>query len=136
MQIWIISLLSGHPFSHWIAGIDTSRTQGGFSGGLVVKNLPANAKDSGSIPGSGRSPGEGNGNPLQYCCLEILYTEVPGSSRDYKRVRQDLVLNNNNRRQVLKKWEGSIWWRYPSVQKCICSSSHMRLLIYIKEINS
>jgi len=40
---------------------------------LVVKNLPANAggmRDVGSIPGSGRSPGEGNGSPLQYSCLE------------------------------------------------------------------
>ena len=40
---------------------------------LVVKNLPANAgaiRDSGSIPGSVRSHGEGNGNPLQYSCLE------------------------------------------------------------------
>ena len=40
---------------------------------LVVKNLPANArdpKDMGSIPGSGRSPGEGSGNPFQYSCLE------------------------------------------------------------------
>ena len=45
----------------------------GFSGGAVVKNPPANAGDSGdrnSIPGSGRSPGGGNGNPLQYSCLE------------------------------------------------------------------
>ena len=41
----------------------------GFPAGSVVKNLPANAGDSGSIPGSGRSPGEGNGNPLQYSCL-------------------------------------------------------------------
>ena len=40
---------------------------------LVVKNPLANAgdvRDSGLIPGSGRSPGEGNGNPLQYYCLE------------------------------------------------------------------
>jgi len=37
---------------------------------LVVKNLPANAGDTDSIPGSGRSPGEGNGNPLQYYCPE------------------------------------------------------------------
>ena len=35
----------------------------------MVKNLPANAGVTGSIPGSGRSPGEGNGNPLQYSCL-------------------------------------------------------------------
>ena len=44
----------------------------GFPGGVVVKNLPANtgdARDMGSIPGSGRSPGVGNGNPLQYSCL-------------------------------------------------------------------
>ena len=40
---------------------------------LVVKNLTANAgdlRDVGLIPGLGRSPGEGNGNPLQYSCLE------------------------------------------------------------------
>ena len=36
----------------------------------VVKNPPINAGDAGLIPGSGRSPGEGNGNPLQYSCLE------------------------------------------------------------------
>ena len=42
----------------------------GFPGGLVVKNLPANVGDVGSIPGSGRSPGEGNGNLLQYSCLK------------------------------------------------------------------
>ena len=41
----------------------------GFPGGSVVKNLPADAGDSGSIPGSGRYPGEGNGNPLQHSCL-------------------------------------------------------------------
>ena len=41
----------------------------GFPGGLVVKNPPAKAGDTGSTPGLGRSPGEGNGNPLQYSCL-------------------------------------------------------------------
>ena len=39
-------------------------------GGSLVKNLPANTGDAGSIPGSRRYPGEGNGNPLQYSCLE------------------------------------------------------------------
>jgi len=38
----------------------------GFPGGSVVKNPPVSVGDAGSIPGSGRSPGEGNGNPLQY----------------------------------------------------------------------
>ena len=42
----------------------------GFPGGSVVRNLPANAGDEGLIPGPGRTPGEGNGNPLQYSCLE------------------------------------------------------------------
>ena len=41
-----------------------------FLGGSVVKNPSANAGDIGLIRGSGRSPGEGNGNPLQYSCLE------------------------------------------------------------------
>ena len=42
----------------------------GFPGGSEVKASACNAGDLGSIPGSGRSPGEGNGNPLQYSCLE------------------------------------------------------------------
>ena len=42
----------------------------GFPGGSVVKDVTAAAGDVGSIPGSGRSPGVGNGNPLQYPCLE------------------------------------------------------------------
>ena len=44
-----------------------------FPGGSVVKNLPSNARDAGdtgSIPDSGRSPGGGNENPLQYSCLK------------------------------------------------------------------
>ena len=42
----------------------------GFPGGSEVKASACNAGDPGLIPGSGRSPGEGNGNPLQYSCLE------------------------------------------------------------------
>ena len=45
----------------------------GFPRGAVVKNMPANAGGTGnmgSVPGLGKSPGEGNGNPLQYSCLE------------------------------------------------------------------
>ena len=43
-----------------------------FPGGSEVKASACNAGDLGSIPGSGKSPGEGNGNPLQYSCLENL----------------------------------------------------------------
>ena len=42
----------------------------GFPGGSEAKVSACNMGDLGSIPGSGRSPGEGNGNPLQYSCLE------------------------------------------------------------------
>ena len=67
----------------------------GFPGCSVVKNLPSNAGDSedavdgGSIPRSGRSPGEGNGNPLQYSCLEnsmdrgAWWTTVYGLSKSW-----------------------------------------------------
>ena len=65
-----------HDFIH-----DKSHSLG-FPSGAVVKNLPANAgdaRDVGLIPGSGRSPGGGHGNPLQYSCLErIPWTEEPG----------------------------------------------------------
>ena len=53
----------------------------GFQVALVIKIPPAHAgdiRDLGSIPGSGRSPGEVHGNSLQYSCLEILWTEEPG----------------------------------------------------------
>ena len=54
-----------------MAGISITLTDlKDFSGGSVVKNLPANAGDVDSIPGLRRSPGEGNGNPFQYSCLE------------------------------------------------------------------
>ena len=41
----------------------------GYPDGSVIKNPPANAGDPGSTAGLGRSPGDGNGNPLQYSCL-------------------------------------------------------------------
>ena len=60
----------------------------------MVKNPPANTEDAGSIPGSGRSPGGGNGNSLQYSCMgnpmdrEAWWTTVHGG---HKRVKHDLV---------------------------------------------
>ena len=47
----------------------------GFLSGSVVKNLPANAEDASLIPELGRTPGEGNGNPLQYSCLGNLISK-------------------------------------------------------------
>ena len=57
---------------------------------LVVRNLPANAgdlRDMGLIPVSGRSPGEGNGNPLQYPCLEISLDRGAWQAMGLQRVR-------------------------------------------------
>ena len=62
----------------------------GFLGGSTVKNLPANAGDAGSIPGSGKSPGEGNDNPLQYSCWDDLIKECGGlQSMGSQRVGHD-----------------------------------------------
>ena len=55
-----------NPFSPF----PESLSQTGFPGNSVVKNPPASAGDTGLITGLGRSPGGGNGNPLQYFCLE------------------------------------------------------------------
>ena len=74
----------------------------------MVKNLPANAGDTGdggSIPGSGRSPGEGNGNPLQYSCLEKSHRQrslVDCSPWDC-RVKPDLAT-----KQINKLLEGRV----------------------------
>ena len=59
----------------------------------MVNNLPANAGDVGLIPGLGRSPGEENGNPLQYSCLENPMKEEPGrlESMGSQRVKHDLA---------------------------------------------
>ena len=51
---------------------------GGFPCGLDDKQSACNAGEPGLIPGSGRSPGEGNGDPLQYSCLESSMEEEPG----------------------------------------------------------
>ena len=93
-----------------------------FPEGSVVKNLPASAGDVGLTPGLERSPGEGNGNSLQYS--GIPWTEKPGrlQSRRVARVRHDLVTKQQDigcsssdprasdhyrlRRGVIRTWEG------------------------------
>ena len=71
----------------------------GFPGGPAVKKLPANSGDTGSIPGWGRSPGEGNGYPFQYSCLGnpvdrgAWWPTVHGFAKELDMTEQ---LNNNN----------------------------------------
>ena len=64
-----------------------------FPDGLVGHNPPANAGDTGSIPGSGRSPGEENGNPLQYSSPGKSHGQrsLEGYSYGVIKVRHDLV---------------------------------------------
>ena len=78
----------GPGLHFWAAGL--SRGEEGFWGGASGEELPANAgdaRDTGSIPGSGLSPGVGNGNPLQ----KIPWVENPGAlqSTGLQRVRHD-----------------------------------------------
>ena len=63
----------------------------------MVKNPSAKAGNAGLIPESGRSSGEGNGNPLQYSCLGNPWTEEPGGlpSPRSQRVGQDLAIEDN-----------------------------------------
>ena len=76
----------------------------GFPGGSVVKNTPANAGDATSIPGLGRSSGEGNGNPLQYSCWGIPWSEGPGGLR-YLATTSDVLPKMVLRQQLRKFYE-------------------------------
>ena len=61
--------------------VSRTHSDTGSPGGAVLKNLPAGAGDTGdkgSIPGSGRSPAGGHGNPVQYSCLENPMDREPG----------------------------------------------------------
>ena len=69
----------------------------------MVKESAFGAGDPGLIPGSGRSPGGGNGNPLQYSCLENTWAEEPGGlqSVGWQRVRPDSATNTTTTTSVL-----------------------------------
>ena len=69
---FLLGVLSVISLASPEAQLQKSQAVGGFDfpGGSEVKASACNAGDLGSIPGLGRSPGEGNGNPLQYSCLE------------------------------------------------------------------
>ena len=62
----------------------------------MVNNLPANAEDEGSIPGSGRYPGEGNGNPLQYSCLENTMGRGAWKATVNGVTKSQILLRDNN----------------------------------------
>ena len=74
--------------------------------GTVVKNPPASAGDVGSILGSGRSPGEGNGNPLQYFCLgNPMDRGAWQATMGSQRVRHDLATKEQQHIHVLEYYQ-------------------------------
>ena len=83
-----ILILRSHPAQHFTW---CTLQVHDFPGGSDGKAFAYNAEDLGSIPGSGRSPGVGNGNPLQYSCLENPWMEEPGrlQSMGPQRVEHD-----------------------------------------------
>ena len=80
----------------WTLAISNENTESwGFPVGSDSKESACNAGDLGSVPGLGRSPGEGNGNPLQFLAWRCPWTKEPGGlqSMGSQRVRQDWVIN-------------------------------------------
>ena len=88
---WLVRRTPSHSAMGWF--VFPKRRTVDFPGGSEVKVSAYNAGDLGSIPGSGRSSGEGNGNPLQYPCLENPMTEECGrlQSMGSQRVGHDWV---------------------------------------------
>ena len=101
--------------------LDKERDQEAFQGGSVVKNPPANAGDSGSILGSGRSPGVGNGNPFQYSCLGnpmnrgVWWATIHRVARNWTRLSDWARMHTHikERRKVIriKMWRNCRWWQ-------------------------
>ena len=78
-----------------------------FPGGSVIKDLPPSAGDEGSTPGSGRSPGEENGNPLLYSCLENRMDRGNWLATVHRIAKESdtaYQLNNNINRESTSKW--------------------------------
>ena len=88
--------------SVWFYFLVLYYTSGDFPGSAVVKNSPSNAgdtRDSGLIPGLGRSPGEGNSNPLQYSCLGNFMDRGAWRARVHGVTKSYTGLSNWNNKQ-------------------------------------
>ena len=115
----------------------TSRDDG-FPGGLRAKESACSAGDLGSIPGSGRSPGEGNGSPLQYSCLEnpmdrgAWQAAVRGVSKSQTRLSTTLFRWDD---QVMNKITAPFYWHkyhrnWRSQNMCSASLTMYIILLY------
>ena len=97
-------MLAVRPATNMLSFTALVKKQHGFPGGSVVKSSSAKAEDAGSIPELGRSPGGGNGNPLQYSCLgnptdrRVWWATVHGISesqtclRDYENNKEAIYI--------------------------------------------
>ena len=89
----------------------TYRCMWSFPGGSVEKNPACNAGDLGSVPGSGRSPGAGYGNPLQYSCLENSMDRgawrgtVHGVAKSWIQLRDWHLVPSLHGKQMGKQWK-------------------------------
>ena len=111
--------------SEWVK-VTLSRLLKGvdFSGGAVVKNLPASAEDTrdeGLIPGSGRPPGVGNGNPLQYSCLENPMDRGAWQATVH-RVAQSWTRLKWLSRHIITYWLKFICWHIDQCPVCLSLS--------------
>ena len=99
LSIWDALCLQIYCFFH------CPRVQWGFPDNSVVKNPPVNAGDAGSIPGLGRSSGEGNGYSLQYSCLGIPWTEEPGRLQciGSQRVGHDFIIKQQQQYVITQR---------------------------------
>ena len=81
----------------------------GFPGSSDGKESACNAGDPGSTPGLGRSPGEGNGYPFQYSCLENPMTEKPGRLQSMGSQKSQTSLSNQHFLEV-EPWRRVLGW--------------------------
>ena len=129
LNFWLKTLLvSNHSNSLWGRSYNTGKcilvlifikyicSIYGFPGGSVGRESACNAEDLGSIPGSGRSPGEGSGNPLQYSCLE--------NSMD----RGDWWLQSMESQRVRHKWVTNIMFNLYDFTQASFNSTTYALL--------
>ena len=121
-------------------------TVGGFPGGATVKSLPANAgdtRDVRSIPGSGRMPGVGNGNPLQYSCLEnsmdrgawraVAHGVAESDTTEWLTMYVGILLWSSERLHLAistRSWKVYIFQPFIYIQK---SCKEVKLLIQVME---
>ena len=110
-----------HPRAKYTWSMEIFR---GFPGGLATKNPPANTGDMGLNPGSGLSPRVGNGNLLQYSCLENSRREEPGGLQPVVS-EWDLteLLSTHTHMQILIRRIIKDMWTHFKIKKSKCNTS-------------